>query len=102
MGHTEWTDSPIHQSGFSFVFTPNTKVPYVSGSTSYDVDVVSSVEGTSATLPTYAVVTPRSYHSGKLVNVLKLDGSVEPITSSIDIDVWRALGTRAGHEVALP
>ena len=102
VGHTEWTDSPIHQSGFSFVFKPNTMVPLVSGSTTYDVDVVSSVEGTSATRPTYAVVTARSYHPGKIVNSLKLDGSVAPTSPDIDLDLWRALGTRGGREVALP
>ncbi|SIO47095.1 prepilin-type N-terminal cleavage/methylation domain-containing protein/prepilin-type processing-associated H-X9-DG domain-containing protein [Singulisphaera sp. GP187] len=39
----------------------------------------------------------RSYHSGG-VNVALCDGSVRFIKNSIQLDVWRALGTRAGGE----
>ena len=40
----------------------------------------------------------RSYHPGG-VNVALVDGSVRFIRESIDLDVWKALGTRGGGEV---
>jgi prepilin-type processing-associated H-X9-DG protein len=97
VGHTEWTDSPIHQSGVSFVFPPNTKVPYSAGGVTHDVDVVTSVEGTSATLPTDAVVTARSDHTGGIVNTLMMDGSVRgcPPTSLRPCGVPPARATAA-------
>jgi prepilin-type N-terminal cleavage/methylation domain-containing protein len=97
-GHVEWVDSRTNHTGFTTVFTPNTVVPLPGGGTSYDVDFTSQREGKSATRPTYAAVTARSYHTG-LVQVLLLDGSARPIQNGIGLDVWRALGTRAGEEV---
>jgi prepilin-type N-terminal cleavage/methylation domain-containing protein/prepilin-type processing-associated H-X9-DG protein len=99
VGHTEWTDSPCHQSGFNFVFTPNTKVPFVVGGTEYDVDILTQVEGSHASKPSYGIITSRSYHSGGLVNVLLMDGSVRSGSSDISLTIWRALGTRMGGEV---
>jgi prepilin-type processing-associated H-X9-DG protein len=43
-------------------------------------------------------VPPSSAHS-KGVNVLMGDGSVHFIQDSIDLNTWRALGTRNGREV---
>ena len=100
IAHTEWTDSPSHQSGFSFVMTPNTKVIYNTSGTMVDIDLLTQVEGSSATKPTYSAVTSRSYHSGNLVNVLLMDGSVRGVTSTVSQTTWRAYGTRAGGEVA--
>src|SRR5262249_62275891 len=67
IGHTEWTDSPCHQSGFSFVFAPNTQVPFVDNGVRYDIDVLTQVEGSHASKPSYAVITIPSYHSSRLV-----------------------------------
>ena len=98
-GHVEWCDSPVHESGFTTVFRPNQKVPYLhSDGYTYDVDFNSRYEGTSWTEPTYAAVTARSYHQG-LVNTLWMDGSVRTTSNSIAIDIWRAIGTRGGSEV---
>lgn len=97
-GHTEWPDGRVHHSGFTTIFTPNTKVPFTFGGAAYDIDYNSRQEGNSATQPTYAAITARSYHSGGAVNVLIMDGSVRTIRSSIDLTTWRALGTRAGSE----
>jgi prepilin-type processing-associated H-X9-DG protein len=47
---------------------------------------------------TYAACTSRSYHPGG-VNVLLMDGSARFVKSSISMQTWRALGTRAGGEV---
>lgn len=97
-GHTEWVDARVHQTGFTTTFPPNTKVPYTDRGTTYDVDFNSLREGRSTTLPTYAVVTSRSYHT-RGVNALLLDGSIRFVPNSISQATWRALGTRAGGEV---
>ena len=97
-GHTEWVDARIHQTGFTTTFSPNTRAPYVSGGKTYDVDFNSSREGVSLTALTYAAVTARSYHTGG-VNVGLVDGSVRFMSQSIELGVWRAMGTRAGGEV---
>jgi prepilin-type processing-associated H-X9-DG protein len=98
-GHTEWVDARVHQTGFTTVFPPNTKVPYVANGTTYDIDFNSSREGKTTNRPTYAAVTSRSYHTAGVVNVLMMDGSVRSVTSSISLPTWRALGTRSGGEV---
>jgi prepilin-type N-terminal cleavage/methylation domain-containing protein len=97
-GHTEWVDARIHQTGFTTTFSPNTFVPFVSGTRTYDIDFNSMREGRSATIPTYAVVTSRSYHTGG-VNALRMDGSIQFVSSSIERTVWQSLGTRSGGEV---
>ena len=43
-------------------------------------------------------VPPSSRHNGG-VNVLMCDGAVHFISDSVDLDIWRALGTRKGQEV---
>jgi len=73
------------------------KVPYTASGRTYDVDVTSQRDGESTTLPTYAAVTSRSFHPGG-VNAALLDGSVRFVTGTIDLAVWRALGTRNGGE----
>jgi prepilin-type processing-associated H-X9-DG protein len=98
VGHTGWTEGQTFQTGVTFVHPPNTVVLYVDASGEYDVDYISSRDGSSATILSYDAVTARSYHSGDIVNVLLMDGSVRPVTSSIDLATWRALGTVAGGE----
>jgi len=97
-GHTEWVDARVHQTGFTTTFSPNTVVPFTNGGKSHDIDFNSMREGRSTTLPCYAVVTSRSYHSGG-VNTMRMDCSVHFVSSAIDRGIWRALGTRAGGEV---
>jgi hypothetical protein len=98
-GHTEWVEGDVHESGFTTTFTPNTKVPYDNAGVTYDIDFTSIRDGESATAPTYAAITARSYHTG-IVNALLLDGSVRSVSENIDLAVWRAAGTRAGGEPA--
>jgi prepilin-type processing-associated H-X9-DG protein len=68
---------------------------------SYNVDFVSSPEGQTFNLLTFAAVTSRSSHP-HLINALWMDGSVRPVGEHIDFSVWRALGTRSGGEVVSP
>ncbi|MCX7419879.1 MAG: DUF1559 domain-containing protein [Planctomycetia bacterium] len=95
-GHTEWVEGRVHQTGFTTTFTPNTKVPFTTGGTTYDLDYTAAEEGESAT-PTYAAITSRSYHNG-IVHSLLADGSVKGINNNINLITWRALGTRNGRE----
>ena len=98
-GHTEWCEGLVMDTGFTTVFTPNTKVPYLhSDGRTYDINYNSRQESTSLTEPTYAAVTARSYHAG-MVHAGLLDGSVRSVSDSIALDIWRALGTRAGSEI---
>jgi prepilin-type N-terminal cleavage/methylation domain-containing protein len=97
--HTGWTEGQTFQTGLTFVFTPNTVVSYTDATGTYDVDYVSSRDGSSATNLSYAAMTARSYHTAGIVNVLLMDGSVRPVTPQISLTTWRALGTRRGGEV---
>jgi prepilin-type N-terminal cleavage/methylation domain-containing protein/prepilin-type processing-associated H-X9-DG protein len=94
--HVEWVDGKVHETGFTTVFTPNTKVLFASGGATYDVDFVGATEANVG--DTYAAVTSRSYHTGG-VNVLLMDGSVRFVNDGVALATWRALGTRAGGEV---
>lgn len=100
-GHTEWPDGRVHHTGFTTTLTPNTKVHYTTGGQTYEeMDFNSWQEGKngSAGQPTYAMITSRSYHTG-LVQVALLDGSVRSVSDSVDLTIWRNVGTRGGHEV---
>jgi prepilin-type N-terminal cleavage/methylation domain-containing protein len=99
-GHTEWPDGRVHHSGFTVTLPPNSLVDYSNGSVrTTETDFNSWQEGKKGISgkPTYAVITSRSYHLG-LVHVALVDGSIQSTTNSIDLDVWHALGTRAGRE----
>ncbi|MBI5759092.1 MAG: DUF1559 domain-containing protein [Planctomycetales bacterium] len=99
-GHTEWCDGRVHHEGMTTVFTPNTFVSYLhTDGRTYDVDCNSRQEGQSATQPTYAAVTSRSYHPG-FVHILLMDGASRTVNDNIDLTIWRALGTRYGREPA--
>jgi hypothetical protein len=98
-GHTGWTEAQTFHIGMTFAFTPNSQVLLnVPGSGTFDIDQLTSREGSSATRISYDAVTSRSYHPG-IVNVLLMDGSVRSVSNNISLDTWRALGTRAGGEV---
>ncbi len=97
-GHTEWVDGRAHQAGFTTTFRPNTEVLCQYNGQWFDVDWTNQQEGKSATVPTFAAVTARSYHAGG-VNVAMMGGSVRWLAEEIDLGIWRAMSTRAGREL---
>ncbi len=101
LGHTQWVNGMMVQTGMTTTFGPNTAMLYQGGSAPLDVDFMSSRLGLSATRLSYGAVNARSYHTSG-VNILLMDGSVHFATNSIDLVTWRALGSRAGGEVATP
>ena len=76
----------ITHTMYNHLFTPN--------STNYDCNSGQSFHDSPNEV---SIATARSYHPGG-VNGLFSDGSVRFFKNSIDIRVWRALGTRAGNE----
>ncbi|MDB5343607.1 MAG: prepilin-type cleavage/methylation protein [Schlesneria sp.] len=98
LAHSQWVNGMMVQTGMTTAFTPNTTTTYMNGSSSVDVDFMSSRLGISATNLSYGTMTARSYHAG-IVHALLMDGSVRAFNSNIDRGVWRALGTRANGEV---
>lgn len=100
-GHTEWPDGRVHHTGFTTTLSPNSDVHYTNaGQLHEQMDFNSWQEGRDGGMgnPTYATINSRSHHTG-LVQVANVDGSVNAITDSIDIETWHALGTRYGGEV---
>ena len=99
-GHTEWPDGRVHHEGFTTTLVPNSNVPCANAGKTYDCDYNSWQEGRNGLSgqPSYAIITSRSFHTG-IVQVALVDGSVRTISNSIDLGLWRALGTRDGGEV---
>jgi hypothetical protein len=98
-GHTEWADGNCQHTGFTTVFTPNTRVICNYAGTNYDVDFLNRVENASATKKNYAALTSRSYHP-QAVNVSLMDGAVRTVADDIYLSLWQALSTRASGEVS--
>ena len=97
-GHSVWTDGRVHHAGMTVTFAPNTRVSYLFEDTEFDIDFNSQQEGRDLDKATYAAVTSRSWHPGG-VNVTRMDGSVGFVTSDVDLEIWRALGSISGGEV---
>lgn len=100
-GHTEWPDGRVHHQGFTTAMPPNAKTSCGDGRTTYtECDFNSWQEGKNGVngLPSYAIITSRSHHTG-IVQVALVDGSCRSISENIDLSVWRSLGTRGGGEV---
>lgn len=100
LAHTQWVNGMLTQTGMTTTFTPNTAMltPNPDGTGMVDVDFMSSRLGVSTMLLSYGAVNARSYHPGG-VNVLFMDGSVRFTPNSVDLNTWRALGSKAGGEV---
>src|SRR5690606_26382736 len=105
-GPTEWPDGRVHDERSTTAAPPDSRIPLAGASdqctAGVSIDYTSQQEATSTTDATYAIITTRSYHPG-IVNATMVDGSVQTISETVDINVWRAMGTRAGGEsVGLP
>ncbi len=98
-GHTEWVEGRAPHLAFTTTFTPNTNCPYTDSTGTYDIDYSLNSEGSSATDPSYDALTARSHHEG-VVQILLMDGSVRAVSENLAQAVWKALGTRAGGEIA--
>ena len=104
-GHTEWIDGRAHQSGFTATFVPNTSVECDGADIDWTNHRVTGWDPANPNAPletsgvTYAAVTSRSYHSGKVVNIALMDASVDTVSSDIDLTVWRSMATRDGGEI---
>ena len=94
-GHTEWPDGRVHHTGMTTTLTPNSQVDYVKDGQPYDADYNSWQEGKNGRegQSSYAIVTSRSYHADG-VHVALADGSCHRVSDAIDLEIWRALGSR--------
>lgn len=93
-GFSWWGDAATFES-FS---TPNSSFPDVLFSPLYCINRSPNPPCTVATTALPEMYASRSRHPGG-VNVAMADGSVRFIKDSIDLRVWRALGTSSGSEV---
>lgn len=78
-GGSSWLFSGDENTHYNHVFTPNSSIP--------DCDIG------------YRAIPARSLHPGG-VSVLMGDGAVRFASESVDLNVWRAIGTIAGREAA--
>jgi len=84
-GGATWLLGGKAYTSYNHVLTPNARTPDCSNRTSFLGQ---------------AAVTARSWHHGG-VNGALADGSVRFVSESIDLRVWRAIGTRAGAEIGV-
>jgi prepilin-type N-terminal cleavage/methylation domain-containing protein/prepilin-type processing-associated H-X9-DG protein len=95
-GFTWWGGA----AGFTTYLPPNSSLPDVITGGICDNASNPTMPCTDVSTPTAArLMAARSQHSGGL-NVAMCDGSVQFITNTIDINIWRALSTARGGEVA--
>ena len=86
------------------IYDPNNQIPMIMGVPWIDGQHITLHVTTPNTrscgffIVNRAVMPPSSYHPGG-VNLLLGDGSVKFIKNSVDLQTWRALGTRNGGEV---
>jgi prepilin-type processing-associated H-X9-DG protein len=92
--HTAWVDGNTQETGITTAWPPNKQILGNMGERDLDLTGTPFFAGG----PTFAAITARSFHPGG-VNMLRADGSVGFIKSSIAPATWRALGTIAGGEV---
>lgn len=100
-GHTEWPDGRVHHHGITTAMLPNAATSCSDGTTTYaECDFNSWQEGKNGVNgpESYAIITSRSHHTG-IIQAALMDGSVRTISDSLDIAIWRALGTRDQNEV---
>ncbi len=91
-----WLGGQLFSNGWPFAFYSSTMYNHVAPPNWSRVDC-----GQRSAIPDrpgeHAIVSARSYHHGG-VNVTFGDSSTRFISESIDLQVWRAIGTRSGAE----
>lgn len=114
--HVEWLSALPLQTGFTTTFTPNTSVELPDGREFNWVNMQARMVAVSPPLcrrecwqsccsglmrvDTSLAITARSQHFGTITCSMA-DGSVKAIADGIDVECWRALGTRAGAEATV-
>ncbi len=93
-----WLDGTDFSNGWPFGFYSSTMYNHVAPPNWKSIDC-----GTRSAIPDapgeHAIVSARSFHTGG-VNVSMGDGSVQFVSDSVNLQIWRAVGTRAQGEVA--
>lgn len=84
---SHWIGNSFSDSWYNHVATPNGK---------FSDCTLGSRESSTSTLNLLSMTARSAHPSG--VNGLMMDGSVRFFKSSISLQVWRSLGTRAGQE----
>ena len=114
--HTEWINGQETQTGFTTTFGPNSRIVLPNGKEGNWLNFERQV---TATIPdclceccahpccsypfyfsTARAIPSRSKHFG-IVQVTMFDSAVRTVSQHIDLKCWRALGTRAGHELTV-
>ncbi len=91
-----WLGGELYSNGWPFAFYSSTMYNHVAPPNWKHIDC--GQRSAIADRPgEHAIVSARSYHIGG-VNVALADGSAKFINESIDLTVWRALGSRNGGE----
>jgi prepilin-type N-terminal cleavage/methylation domain-containing protein len=86
-----WANGEFRCGLYNHYYGPNSSMPDCMG--------VQLGGGVQMQFTPYGWRTARSAHRGG-VNVMSAEGSLQFIADSIDLEVWRALSTIAGHEAA--
>ncbi len=81
-GGRSWMLGETEYTGLTTAVTPNSEIPDCGTESGAGVGVFAA----------------RSYHPGT-VHVAMADGSVRSVSNRVDLQVWRALGTRGGGEL---
>ncbi len=85
-------------SQFMTLYAPNTSIADHGACVDYDADPAPCTSGAWGGA---AYASARSKHPGG-VNIVRCDGSVMFVSDSIELDLWRAVGSTYGSEVKLP
>jgi prepilin-type N-terminal cleavage/methylation domain-containing protein/prepilin-type processing-associated H-X9-DG protein len=102
-GRGAWTWAAMGASFYTAVAPPN--APYNAASPVDNIPYCdntplppgSPLTGTQGTSPKAWTAAARSSHPGS-VNIVMADGSTQNISDTIDLLIWQATATRAGHE----
>ncbi len=95
-----WTWAIMGATAYSAFDVPNAApktdtLPFVDTT----LQPTNPLSATQSSTPTAWKAAARSAHSGNIVNVAMGDGSVRNAADTIDPIIWKAMSTRAGHEV---